>query len=133
MASVIINTLTPSAGTTLSNVPFGQDTTFSVVASADFLTATYAYQWNLGGSAVSGATGSSYKFDALTETLGTYTVSVSALSATSEGTVAQATVTSGSIVLASVAEDSVKPFDTYDLGTESGRERHRRMHLLGYI
>ncbi len=133
MASVIINTLTPSAGTTLTDVPFGQDTTFSVVASADFSTATYAYQWKKGGTSISGATGSSYKFDALTTTLGTYTVSVSALSATSEGIFSQATVNSGNIVLSTVAEDTVKPFDTYDLGVESGRERHRRMHLLGYI
>jgi hypothetical protein len=133
MASVIIKTLTPSAGTTLSNVPFGQDTTFSVVASADFSTATYAYQWKKGGTAISGATDNSYKFDALTANLGTYMVSVSALSANGTGTWTQATVNSGNIVFASVAEDAVKPFDTYDLGVESGRERHRRMRLLGYI
>lgn len=133
MPSVIINTLTPSAGTTLTNVPFGQDTTFSVVASADFSTATYSYQWRKGGIAISGATNSSYKFDALTANLGTYTVSVSALSATSSGTFSQATVNSGNIVLSTVAEDSVKPFDTYDINGESGRERHRRMRLLGYV
>lgn len=133
MASVIITTLTPSAGTTLTDIPFGQDTTFSVVPSADFTTATYTYQWKKGGTAISGATNSLYKFDALTETLGTYTVSVSALSATSSGIFSQATVNSGNIVLSTVAEDEVKPFDTYDLGVESGRERHRRMRHLGYI
>ncbi len=133
MASVIISTLTPSAGTTLSNVPFGQDTTFSVIASADWTTATYNYQWRKGGVPISGATASSYKFDALASTLGTYTVAVSALSSTSSGLSALATVTSGSVILSSVAEDTVKPFDTYDLGNESGRERHRRLHLLGYI
>lgn len=129
MASIIITSLTPNAGTILSNVPFGQDTTFSVVASADFSTATYAYQWKKGGTSISGAINSSYTFDALASTLGVYTVSVSALSAG----VSQAVVNSGNITLSSVAEDTVKPFDVYDRGTESGRERHRRMHLLGYI
>lgn len=129
MASIIITSLTPNAGTILSNVPFGQDTTFSVVASADFSTATYAYQWKKGGTSISGAINSSYTFDALASTLGVYTVSVSALSAG----VSQAVVNSGNITLSSVAEDTVKPFDVYDRGTESGRERHRRMHHLGYI
>jgi|LauGreDrversion4_2_1035121.scaffolds.fasta_scaffold381259_2 hypothetical protein len=129
MASIIITSLTPTAGTILSNVPFGQDTTFSVVASADFSTATYAYQWKKGGTSISGAINSSYTFDALASTLGVYTVSVSALSAG----VSQAVVNSGNITLSSVAEDTVKPFDVYDRGTESGRERHRRMHHLGYI
>jgi len=129
MASIIITSLTPNAGTALTNIPFGQDTTFSVVASADFSTATYAYQWKKGETAISGATNSSYKFDALSSTIGNYTVSVSALSAG----ISQATVNSGTISLSSVAEDSVKPFDVYDRGLESGRERHRRLHLLGYI
>ena len=99
------------------------------VASADFSTATYAYQWKKGGTSISGAINSSYTFDALASTLGVYTVSVSALSAG----VSQAVVNSGNITLSSVAEDTVKPFDVYDRGTESGRERHRRMHHLGYI
>lgn len=129
MASIIITSLTPNAGTILSNVPFGQDTTFSVVASADFSTATYAYQWKKDSIAISGATNSVYTFDALSATLGAYSVSISALSAG----VSQATVNSGSITLSSVAEDPTKPFDVYDIGSESGRERHRRMHLLGYI
>jgi hypothetical protein len=129
MASIIITSLTPNAGTILSNVPFGQDTTFSVVASADFSTATYEYQWKKDSIAISDATNSVYTFDALSTTLGAYSVSVSALSAG----VSQAVVSSGNIELSSVAEDTVKPFDVYDRGTESGRERHRRMHHLGYI
>jgi hypothetical protein len=131
MASVIITSLTPASP--LTNVPFGQDTTLSVVASADWSTATYNYQWRKDGIAISGATGSSYKFDALTGAIGAYTVAVSALSSTSSGLFSQATVTSNRVELSSVAEDPVKPFDTFDLGAESGRERHLRMRLLGYI
>ena len=133
MASVIITTLTPNAGTTLSNIPFGQDTTFSVIPSASWANATYSYAWQKNAAAISGATSSSYTFDALTGTLGTYSVVVSALSATSTGIAPRASVVSGNITLASVAEDTTKPFDVYDLGTESGRERHRRLRHLGYI
>lgn len=130
MASILL-TLTPSG--TVSNIPFGQDTTFSVVASASWPTATYTYQWLKGGTPISGATASSYKFDAIPGTEGTYTVSVSGLSATASGTFAQAVSASAGIVLQAPIEDPVKPFDTFDLGLESGRERHRRLRLLGYI
>ena len=132
MASVIITSLTPSPGT-LSNIPVGQDTTLSVVASASWLTATYSYTWRKDGTSITGATNSSYQFDALTENFGTYTVVVSALSSTSTGIEPQASVVSGQIVLSAVIEDPVKPFEVYDVGPESGRERHRRLRHLGYI
>ena len=94
MASVIISTLTPAAGTTLSNVPFGQDTTFSVVASADFPTTSYTYQWKKAaaggaiGSAtnIAGAVNATYFFEPASGDNGfKYYCTVNALSATDEG------------------------------------------------
>lgn len=114
----------------LTAVP-GQNSTFSVVASSDF-SAIYTYQWKLSSgltvSTISGATSSTYVFDPLiTDSGKKFLVQLSALS----GATVVATLTSNAALI-TVIED-VKPFDVYDLGTETGRERHRRLHLLGYI
>lgn len=106
----------------LTAVP-GQDSTFSVTASADFSGATFNYLWTPGN-----ATTQSITIDPLIGDNGnSYSVAVSALS----GAVSVATVNSNSATL-TVIED-VPPFDVYDVGTETGRERHLRMRLLGYI
>jgi hypothetical protein len=105
----------------LTAVP-GQDSTFSVTASADFAPVTFAYKWS------NNATTPSIVIDPLIGDSGnTYSVSVSALS----GAVAVATVNSSTATL-TVNED-VKPFDAYDVGSETGRQRHLRLRLLGYI
>lgn len=117
MASVIIT----SQPASLTAVP-GQDSTFSVTASADFAPVTFNYLWS------NAATTQSITIDPLIGDNGnTYSVSVSALSAG----VAVATVTSNTASLA-VFED-VPPFNTYDVGSETGRQRHLRLRLLGYI
>ena len=105
----------------LTAVP-GQDSTFSVTASADFTPVTFAYKWS------NNATTSSIVIDPLISDNGnTYSVSVSALSAGES----VATINSSSATL-TVNED-VPPFDTYDVGSETGRQRHLRLRLLGYI
>jgi len=105
----------------LTAVP-GQDSTFSVTASADFSPATFNYRWS------NNATTQSITIDPLIGDNGnTYSVSVSALS----GVTSVATVSSNVVTL-TVRED-VKPFDVYDRGPETGRQRHLRLRLLGYI
>lgn len=117
MANVIIT----SQPVSLTAVP-GQDSTFSVTASADFSPVTFSYVWS------NAATTQTVIVDPLMENDGdTFSVTVSALS----GATPVASVVSNVATL-TVIED-VPPFDTYDLGSETGRERHRRLRLLGYI
>lgn len=128
MASVIIQTQPVS----VSAVP-GQDTTFSVVPSANF-SATYSYQWKVGGLPISGATSSSYFIDPLIgDNNKSFTVAVSALSAAPQlsAIVAVATVTSNAAVL-TVTEPSY-PFNLFERGNETGVQRFRRLRHLGYV
>ena len=105
----------------LTAVP-GQNSTFSVTASANFSPVTFSYRWS------NNATTQSITIDPLIGDNGnTYSVSVSALSAG----VAVDVVTSSSATL-TVFED-MPPFNVFDLGSETGRERHLRLRLLGYI
>lgn len=122
MANIVITTQPQS----LTAVP-GQNSTFTVVPSADF-SATFGYQWELSGTPISGATASSYFIDPLmTDNGKVFSVSVSALS----GQVSLASVESNEATL-TVQEDT-PPYDVFDKGTETGRDRHRRLRLLGYI
>lgn len=117
MPAVIIT----SQPVSLTAVP-GQNSTFSVTASADFPSPTFNYRWS------NAATTQSIVIDPLIGNNGnTYSVSVSALSAST----VMATVTSNVATL-TVNED-VPPFNVFDLGAETGRERHMRLRLLGYI
>ena len=123
MATVIIT----KQPTSVTVIP-GQNTTFSVTASADFASPTYKYQWKLGGANISGATDSAYFIDPIAANNGnSYTVSVSALS----GTSLQATVLSNAAVLTVTAESS--PFDTFAVYPETGAERFKRLRHLGYV
>jgi len=118
MANSVIITSQPAS---LTAVP-GQDSTFSVTASANFTPVTYNYLWS------NSATTQTITIDPLIGDNGnTYSVAVSALSAG----VVQATVNSSTATL-TVIED-VPPFDVFDLESETGRERHLRLRLLGYI
>lgn len=128
MASIIF-TSQPSS---LTAVP-GQDSTFNVIASANFSPVSFTYQWNLSAVTgmllpITGATSSSYMFDPLMSDNGkVFVVSVSALSSSN----VMATANSNGATI-SVFEDS-HPFDVFDLGNETGRERHRRLRHLGYV
>jgi hypothetical protein len=119
MANVIIT----SQPVSLTAVP-GQDSTFSVTASADFTPVQFGYKWS------SGQTTQSIVIDPLISNNGnTYSVSVSALS----GSPLTAVATVSSNVVTLTVNEDVKPFDTYDVGSETGRQRHLRLRLLGYI
>jgi hypothetical protein len=119
-----------------SAVP-GQDTTFTSQASSNDVTplsANYTYQWYTSGgtvAAVAGATSSSYTIDPLIVDNGKGFIVTSTFLSGAPATTFVETITSNLAIL-TVAED-VKPFDTYDVGTETGRERHLRLRLLGYI
>lgn len=119
-----------------SAVP-GQNVTFSAQASSNDVTplsAAYTYQWYVSGAAINaiaGATSASYEIDPLiTDNNKRFFVTAVFLSG-SPATTFVAQITSSSALL-TVAED-VKPFDTYDVGPETGRQRHLRLRLLGYI
>lgn len=127
MATVILTTQPAS----LTAIP-GQDSTFSVVASADFSSATYVYQWKANTVNISGAIGSSYTIDpVIGDNTKSFTVSVSALSATATGPLSQATVLSEAAILTVNAETS--PFDKFAVFPETGKQRFLRLHNLGYL
>lgn len=143
MPSVILT----SQPTTLSVVP-NQNTTLTVVASADFNSTGYTYQWKRSATAggligaavnISGATNPSYSFEpALVDDGFKYYCSVAALSTTSAGpNQSVATVNSTGLTLTVAADATVfarwtpKPNDPNPLN-ESGQERFRRMRNLGY-
>lgn len=127
MATVIISTQPVS----LSAIP-GQNSTFSVTPSADFATATYAYQWKLNTVNITGANSSSYFIDPVIGDNGkSFTVAVSALSATATGIFSQATVTSNAATLTVTAETI--PFSNFAIYPETGKQRFLRLRNLGYV
>lgn len=119
-----------------SAVP-GQNTTFTAQASSNDvipLSAAYTYQWYTSGAslnAIAGATSASFTVDPLiTDNGNRYAVTSTLLTGAPATTFVQ-TITSNGAIL-TVAED-VSPFDVYDVGAETGRQRHLRLRLLGYI
>lgn len=52
--------------------------------------------------------------------------------ATVSGTDTSTNMLTSGIAFLTVIED-VPPYDVFDLGSETGRDRHRRLRLLGYI
>jgi hypothetical protein len=127
-------TIITSQPVSLTAVP-GQDSTFTVTASTSILplsAISYAYQWQL--SSVSSVTNilnaksRSFTIDPLMADNGkTFCVRVSSLSSS----VLDSFVISD--VFSLTVKEDVPPFDNHDRGTETGRERHRRLHHLGYI
>ena len=122
-----------------SAVP-GQDTTFTALASSNdvpALSARYTYQWGTIVSNVSsvipGATSSTYVFDPLIGDNGRrfYTMSTFLSGPGGNPSTVVRTITSSPALL-TVAEDA-PPFDVYDAGTETGRQRHLRLRHLGYV
>lgn len=111
-----------------STIP-GRDITFAVTASSNYLPSdvSYRYQWQVNSTNVTGAVFNSYTIDPLmTDNGKKYLCTVVALS----NSVIKDTVNSVEVTL-EVHED-VAPFDRFDFGKETGRERHRRMRHLGY-
>jgi hypothetical protein len=119
-----------------SAVP-GQNTTFTSQASSndvDSLSAAYTYQWYISGgtiAAVAGATSTSYTIDPLIADNGKgFIVTSTFLSGAPAETFVE--MITSNLAILTVTEDTA-PFDTYDVGTETGRQRHLRLRLLGYI
>ena len=106
----------------------GQNTTFFVVASSDFTSVTYEYQWKNGSANISGATSSSYTIDPTSANNGNqFAVTVSALS----GGSVVATAVSNNATLTITPEAT--PFDKFAVYPETGKERFLRLHHLGYV
>jgi PPE-repeat protein len=119
-----------------STIFVGTDTTLSVTVSSNILNPTYTYQWSVSSTVLTtipDATNSSLLIDPnFSDSGNIYTVSVSALSATSTGLSAVAFASSTGAKI-TVIDDPVPPFNVLDVYPESGRARHRRLRLLGYI
>ena len=116
----------------------GQNTTFTVQGSTSLnpLSAGFTYAWFTSSGATitnvspAAAGNTSFVFDPQISDngLGIF-ATVNCLSGAP--LTFQRTLTS-TVAILTVAED-VAPFNTYDVWPESGRERHRRLRLLGYI
>jgi hypothetical protein len=116
----------------------GQNTTFTVQGSTSInpLSAGFTYAWfTSSGSTVTNvaaanAGNTSYTIDPVLSQNGLAVfATVNCLSGAP--LTLQTTLTSNLAIL-TVSEDAA-PFDTYDVWPESGKERHRRLRLLGYI
>jgi len=131
MAQFIISTQPAS----LTAVP-GQDSTFTVVASTDYSplsSIAFEYQWYEDDAVISGATSSTYFIDPLIGDDGKeYFATVTVLSGEVEPIDTFVTQLTSDTATLTVNED-VPPFDVYDIGSETGRQRHLRLRLLGYI
>lgn len=120
----------------LTAVP-GQDATFTVQSSSNdvpALSAAYTYQWYTSasnGTVTARVADSSYTFDPLITDNGLAFFATSNFLSGSPATTFVRQITSSRAIL-TVRED-VPPFDVYDRGPETGRQRHLRMRLLGYI
>jgi hypothetical protein len=125
MANIVITTQPQSV-----TVAPGQNTTFTVVGSADFSSPAYNYQWKRGGTSILGATSSSYMIDPVLGDSGSlFSVSVSALS----GATPLASVNSSNATLTVQAATGSIYDKFYVGGKESGQERHRRLRHLGNL
>jgi hypothetical protein len=119
-----------------SAVP-GQNLTFTVQASSNDVTplsANYTYQWYTSGASVvsiADATAATLDFDPLMENNGLAIFATSDFLSGAPATTFVQRITSTRAIV-TVAED-IPPFDVFDSGPETGRERHRRLRLLGYI
>jgi hypothetical protein len=131
MADFIISTQPQS----VTAVP-GQDSTFSVLGSTDYTPLSsidFNYQWYVDDVIITGATSSSYIIDPLIGDSGKeFFATVTVLSGETIPLDTLVVELTSNTATLTVNED-VPPFDVFDLGSETGRERHRRLRLLGYI
>ena len=120
----------------LTAVP-GQDSTFTVQSSSNdvpALSAAYTYQWYTSassGTVTAKVADSSYTFDPLITDNGLAFFATSTFLSGAPATTFVRMITSSSAIL--TVQEDVPPFDVYDKGSETGRQRHLRLRLLGYI
>ena len=120
----------------LTAVP-GQDSTFTVQSSSNDVTplsAAYTYQWYTSassGTVTPRVTTASYTFDPLIGDNGLAFFATSNFLSGAPATTFVRQITSSRAIL-TVRED-VLPFNVYDVGAETGRQRHLRLRLLGYV
>jgi hypothetical protein len=120
----------------LTAVP-GQDVTFTVQSSSNdvsALSAAYTYLWYTSastGTVTPRVTSASYTFDPLIGDNGLAFFATSNFLSGSPATTFVSQITSSRAIL--TVQEDVPPFDVYDVGSETGRQRHRRLRLLGYV
>lgn len=129
---------------TISNHPqsqtvvTGQNTTFTVQGSTSInpLSAGFTYAWYTSSGATvtnvaaANAGNTSYEIDPQLSQSGLAVFAT--VNCLSGAPLALQTTLSSNLAILTVTED-VAPFDVYDVFPETGRERHRRLRLLGYI
>lgn len=143
MATVILSTQPDS---TLSVFP-NQDTTLTVVPSANFDVTSYSYQWKRSATAggligaaqnITGATSASYKFEPASADNGFKYYCVVTATGEEDGDPATASVNTTGVTLTVASESTGIYHKWVPKGSEpnqlkeSGAERFRRMHHLGF-
>lgn len=120
------------------SILYAADATFFVTASSNFDSnnlVNRTHQWSVGGTPIAGANLATYTVpNVQAANAGTYSVNVSALSATSTGLLAVATVASNNMVITIAPLSSEgEPWVRWAKYPETGHERQRRLHNLGYV
>ena len=120
----------------LTAVP-GQNSTFTVQSSSNdvpALSAAYTYQWYTSassGTVTPRVTTASYTFDPLITDNGLAFFATSNFLSGAPATTFVRQITSSRAIL--TVQEDVPPFNVYDVGAETGRQRHLRLRLLGYV
>ena len=120
----------------LTAVP-GQDSTFTVQSSSNDVTqlsAAYTYQWYTSassGTVTPRVTSASYTFDPLINDNGLLFFATSNFLSGAPATTFVRQITSSRAIL--TVQEDVTPFNVYDVGAETGRQRHLRLRNLGYV
>jgi hypothetical protein len=115
----------------------GQDTTFTVESSSNdvsSLSAAYTYQWYTSasnGTVTPRVPAASFTFDPLIGDNGLAFFATSNFLSGAPATTFVRQITSSRAIL--TVQEDVPPFDVYDVGAETGRQRHLRLRLLGYV
>ena len=115
----------------------GQDTTFIVQSSSNDVTqlsAAYTYQWYTSastGTVTPRATTPSFTFDPLIGDNGLAFFATSNFLSGAPATTFVRQITSTRAIL--TVQEDVAPFNVYDIGAETGRQRHLRLRHLGYV
>ena len=115
----------------------GQNSTFTVQSSSNDVNpviAAYTYQWYTSassGTVTSRVTTASYTFDPLITDNGLAFFATSNFLSGAPATTFVRQITSSRAIL--TVQEDVPPFNVYDVGAETGRQRHLRLRLLGYV
>ena len=115
----------------------GQNTTFTVQSSSNdvsSLSAAYTYLWYTSastGTVTPRVTSASYTFDPLIGDNGLAFFATSNFLSGAPATTFVRQITSTRAIL--TVQEDVAPFNVYDVGAETGRQRHLRLRNLGYV